>query len=156
VPERFVRESASEYTEIVLPNFANPFGVLLGGRVMHLVDIVGATAAMRHCRTPVSTAAVDQMVFFNPVQIGELIILKASVNRAFNTSMEVGVKVLSENLYTGEVKHTSSAYLTFVSQDKDRNPVKVHPITPETPDEIRRFEQALHRREQRLKHRPKR
>lgn len=150
---RTVSDSASEYCEIVLPNFANPFGKLLGGRVMHLIDLVAATAAMRHCRTPVATVAMDQMVFLNPVNIGELIILKASVNRAFNKSMEVGVKVLSENFYTGERKHTSSAYLTFVATDEAGKAVPVPAVVPESDDELRRFEQAARRREHRLKQR---
>src|SRR5947209_3418290 len=99
---RPVRESASEYSEIALPNDANPLGNLLGGRVMHLVDMAGAIAAVRHARCPVVTASVDNMTFLHPVHIGELITLKASVNRVFRTSMEVGVKVWVENLRTGE------------------------------------------------------
>jgi acyl-CoA hydrolase len=132
---------------------ANPFGALLGGRVMHLVDIVAATAAMRHCRSVVATAAVDQMVFQAPVHIGHIIILKASVNRAFKTSMEVGVRVSAENPMTGEVRHTSSAYLTFVATDQQGKPIPVPPILPQTDEEKRRYDDALRRRELRLLHR---
>jgi acyl-CoA hydrolase len=123
---------------------------------MHLVDLAGAVAAIRHARTPVVTASVDHMNFLHPVHIGQLVILKASVNRAFRTSMEVGVKVLVEDLLTGERKHTSSAYLTFVALDKQGRRVSVPPIIPETEDEIRRYEAADLRREYRLALRPRR
>jgi acyl-CoA hydrolase len=149
-PFRTVKESASEYSEIVLPQNANPFGNLLGGHVMHLVDLVGATTAMRHARTAVVTASVDQMTFFNPVHIGQLIILKAAVNRAFRTSMEVGVKVFSEDLMTGAVRHTSSAYLTFVALDKEGNRIPVPELVPETEEEKRRWQNADQRRQARL------
>lgn len=155
LPARPVAESKSEHTEIVLPNHANPFGNLLGGHVMHLCDLIAATAAMRHCHTAVATVSMDQMVFLNPVHIGELIILRASVNRAFRTSMEVGVKVLSENLFTGETKHTSSAYLTFVATDRDGKAIPVPPVIPESDEEKRRYEDACLRRERRLKSRAK-
>src|SRR5450432_717462 len=112
---KFVRESYSEYSELALPNDTNGLGNLLGGKVMHLVDLAGAMAAMRHARTPVVTASVDQMSFLHPVHIGQWVRLLSAVNRAFRTSMEVGVKVYVEDLITGEVRHTSSAYLTFVS-----------------------------------------
>lgn len=147
---RPVRESASEYSEIALPNDANPLGDLLGGRVMHLVDMAGALAAARHSRRPVVTASVDQMTFLHPVRIGQLLILKSSVNRVFRTSMEVGVKVIVEDLKSGEVRHTSSAYLTFVALGDDELPTPVRPVVPETPDEKRRYEEAGERRRHRL------
>jgi acyl-CoA hydrolase len=147
---RPVRESASEYSEIALPNDANPLGNLLGGRVMHLVDMAGALAATRHARSPVVTASVDHMTFLHPVHIGELVILKSAVNRAFRTSMEVGVKVWVENLRTGERRHTSSAYLTFVALDDQGHPREIEPVVPETPEEQRRYEKAGSRREYRL------
>jgi acyl-CoA hydrolase len=150
---RPVRESVSEHSELALPNDANVFGFLLGGRVMHLVDLAGATAAMRHTRLPVVTASVDHMSFLHPVHIGQLVILKSSVNRAFRTSLEVGVKVFVEDLLTGERKHTSSAYLTFVAIDQEGNRVVVPPVIPETEEEKRRYEQAGQRREYRLRHR---
>lgn len=147
---RPVRVSASEYSEIALPNDANPLGHLLGGRVMHLVDLAGALAATRHARRPVVTASVDHMTFLHPVHIGQLIILKSSVNRVFRTSMEVGVKVMVEDLTTGEVRHTSSAYLTFVALDEHGQPTPVPPVIPETEEEKRRYEEAGRRREYRL------
>src|SRR5436190_19750793 len=108
---RSIRESASEYTEIALPNDANPLGNLLGGRVMHLVDLCGAIAATRHARRPVVTASVDHMTFLHPIHIGELVVLKSLVNRVVRTSMEVGVKVWVENLGTGVARHASAAYV---------------------------------------------
>lgn len=150
LPARPVRESISEYSEIALPNDANPLGHLLGGRVMHLVDMAGALAASRHSRRPVVTVAVDHMTFLSPVHIGQLLVLRSSVNRAFRTSMEVGVKVMVEDLRTGEVRHTSSAYLTFVALDDDGRPTPVPPVIPETPEEKRRFEEAGERRRYRL------
>jgi len=149
-PGRPVRESASEYSEIALPNDANPLGHLLGGRVMHLVDMAGALAAARHSRRPVVTVAVDHLTFLSPVHIGQLLVLRSSVNRAFRTSMEVGVKVMVEDLRTGEVRHTSSAYLTFVALDDQGRPTPVPPVIPETPEQQRRYEEAGERRRYRL------
>jgi len=149
-----VRESQSEYSELALPNDANLFGMLLGGKVMHLVDLAGAIAAVRHARMPVVTASVDHMSFLHPVKIGQLVRLQASVNRVFRTSMEVGVKVQVEDLMTGDRKHTSSAYLTFVALDKDGHSTTIPPVIPETDAEKRRFEAAGRRREYSLAHRP--
>ncbi|HEX4158097.1 MAG TPA: acyl-CoA thioesterase [Rhizomicrobium sp.] len=123
---------------------------MLGGHVMHLVDLCGAIAAIRHAGCPVVTAAVDQMTFLHPVRLGELVILRSQVNRVFRTSMEVGVKVWVENLQTRAMRHTSSAYLTFVAIDKAGNRVSVEQVTPETEEEKRRYEQALQRRDYRL------
>jgi acyl-CoA hydrolase len=145
-----VRDSASEYSDFALPNDANGLGNVLGGKVMHLVDLAGALSAMRHARRPVVTASIDHMNFLYPVQIGQLIILRSSVNRVFRTSMEVGVKVLVEDLMTGERRHTSSGYLTFVALDEQGTPVEIVPVIPETEDEIRRFREAGERREYRL------
>jgi acyl-CoA hydrolase len=147
---RRVQESISEYSEIALPNDANPLGNLLGGRVMHLVDLAGAIAAARHSRHAVVTVSVDHMTFLHPVHIGELLTLRSSVNRVFRTSMEVGVKVWVENLSTGVVRHTSSAYLTFVALDAKHNRIPIPPVIPETEDEKRRYEDAGGRREYRL------
>jgi acyl-CoA hydrolase len=147
---RPVRESASEYAEMALPNDANPLGNLLGGKVMHLVDMAGALAAMRHARCQVVTASIDSMSFLHPVHIGQLVILKSSVNRAFNSSMEVGVNVMAEDLITGETRHTSSAYVTFVAVDPGGAPVPVPPVIPETDEEKRRFREAWERRTLRL------
>jgi acyl-CoA hydrolase len=153
VEGRFVRESASEYSELALPNDANGLGNLLGGKIMHLVDLAGAIAAIKHARSPVVTASVDHMDFIQPVHIGQLVRLRASVNRAFRTSMEVGVKVWVEDLIRGEELHVSSAFLTFVAVTKEGERVLVPPIIPETEDERRRYERAGVRREQRLAHR---
>ncbi len=147
---RMVSESASEISEMALPTHANPLGNLLGGRVMHLVDIAAALAAMRHARCSVVTASIDHMNFLYPVHIGELVLLKASVNRVFTTSMEVGVKVLVENLRTGEVRHTSSAYLTFVAIDEVGSKLPLPQVMPRSEEEIRRYQKAGERRKVRL------
>lgn len=148
--ERLVRESQSEYSEICLPNYTNMLGTMLGGHLMHLVDVCGAIAAMRHARGPVVTASVDQMTFLHRVHIGELVRLKSQVNRVFNTSMEVGVKVWVENLHTSEIRHTSSAYLTFVALDEKGQRVILPKVVPQDAEEKRRFDEAAVRREYRL------
>ncbi len=155
LPSRFVRESISEYSEFAFPNDANTLGNVLGGKVMHLVDIAAALAAVRHARCAVVTASVDHMNFLHPIHIGELIVLRSSVNRAFRTSMEVGVRVEVENLLTGEIRHTSSAYLTFVALDKSGQRVRIPCVIPETEDEKRRYEEAEQRRAYRLTMREK-
>lgn len=146
-----VSETHVEMTEIVLPNDANILGNILGGKVMHMIDIACAVAAHRHCRRPVVTAAMDSLDFRHPIKIGELIIIRASVNRVFKTSMECGAKVFSENLGTGERKHTSTAYLTFVALDENKKPMHVSPVVPETEDEKRRWKGAEIRREFRIR-----
>jgi acyl-CoA hydrolase len=147
---RPVKASISEYAEMALPNDTNAIGTLLGGKVMHLVDLAGAMAAMRHARCTVVTASVDNMTFLHPIRVGQMVLLRSSVNRVFHTSMEVGVKVFVEDLITGEVRHTSSAYLTFVAIDAEGRRVPVPPVIPETPEEKRRYEEAGLRRQQRL------
>jgi len=145
-----VRESISEYSELALPNDTNGLGNVLGGKVMHLVDLAAAMAALRHARRPCVTASVDSLHFIHPVRIGQLIVLRSSVNRAFQTSMEVGVQVETENLLTGEKLHTCSAYLTFVALDENKRPTAVPPVIPETEEEKRRYRDAGERREYRL------
>jgi acyl-CoA hydrolase len=145
-----VRESVSEYAELALPTDANGLGNVLGGKVMHLVDLAGAMAAMRHARRAVVTASVDHMNFLHPIRIGQLIVMHSQVNRVFHTSMEVGVKVMVEDLMTGRKLHTCSAYLTFVALDTQGNPVPVTPVIPETEEEQRRYKEAAERREYRL------
>lgn len=145
-----VRESISEYSELALPNDANGLGNVLGGKVMHLVDLAAAMAAIRHARRPCVTASVDSLHFLHPVRIGQLIVLRSSVNRVFRSSMEVGVQVETETLLTGEKLHTCSAYLTFVALDEDRRAVEIPPVIPETEEEQRRYRQAGERREYRL------
>ena len=151
---RPVRESCSECTDIALPNNANTLGNVMGGHVMRLVDMCGGLAAWRHSRRPIVTAAIDYMSFLHPVHVGQVLILKSSVNRVFRTSMEVGVKVWVEDPDTGAVRHTSSAYLTFVALDESGKPVAVAPVIPETDDEKRRYFQAERHREARLQTRP--
>lgn len=145
-----VRESISEYSELALPNDANGLGNVLGGKVMHLVDLAAAMAGMRHARRPVVTAAVDSMRFLHPVKISQLIILRSSVNRVFRTSMEIGVKVETETLMTGKRLHTCSAYLTFVALDENGKPTAIPSVIPETEEEHRRYREAGERREYRL------
>jgi acyl-CoA hydrolase len=146
---RTVANSQSEMTEIILPNDTNILGNLLGGRLMHFIDLTGAMAAYRHSRTHVVTAAMDHIDFIRPVHLGDLLTLKSSVNRAFSTSMEVGVKVWAENTQTSTLCHVASAYLVFVAVDREGRRQKVPGLIPETPDEVRRFEGALRRREHR-------
>ena len=114
-----VRESRTQTVEVVLPNDTNPFGNLLGGKVMHWIDLTGAIAAHRHCRSVVVTASMDSLQFLHPVKVGELLLIEAWVNCAFHTSVEVEVHVSSENTLTGERKKTSTAYVTFVTRSRD-------------------------------------
>jgi len=153
LPAKKAGESRSEMVEVVLPNDANPLGAMLGGKVMHLMDIAGALAAHRHSNSYVVTAAVDYVDFRSPIQIGDLIVLKSSVNRVFHTSMEVGVKIFVENYITNQRRHTSSAYLTFVAVDAQKRPIQVPPVIPETADDRRRFREAGIRRKLRLSQR---
>src|SRR6204780_5805229 len=144
---RPVRDSQSEMAEIVLPNDANPLGALLGGRLMHWIDLAGAMAVHRHSRSYAVTASVDHIDFLVPVRVGDLVILKSSVNRVFQTSMEVGVKVFVENYIADTAQHVASAYLTFVAIDGKGNHVKVAPVIPESKEQQRRYEDAGRRRE---------
>ena len=153
---RPISASRSEMVEVVLPNDANPLGNILGGRVMHLIDIAAAIAAHRHSNSYVVTASVDYLDFRSPIRVGDLIVLKASVNRVFHSSMEVGVKVFSENILTGDRKHTSSAYVTFVAIDDRGRPKDVRPLILENADDRRRYREAGLRRRIRLAHRHRR
>jgi acyl-CoA hydrolase len=148
-----VANSQVEMIEIVFPNDANPHGNIFGGRVMQLIDIIGSVSAMRHCRNSVVTASMDKLDFLSPAYVGEVLILRASVNYVARTSMEVGVKVTAENPLTGEQRHTGSAYVTYVSINQEGKPVPVPPIIPETTDEKRRFTQAEKRRAARVRER---
>ena len=151
LPARPASLSKVEMTEMVFPNDANPLGNCMGGRVMHWIDICAALAAGRHARTPVVTANVDNIDFHNPIPVGGIVVLLASVNFAGRTSMEVGVKVWQEERSTGNRKHVASAYLTFVSLDPEsRAPRPVPPVLPETDDEKRRYQNAQARRAHRL------
>ena len=142
-------------TQLVLPNDTNQLGNLLGGQLMHWMDLVAAIAASRHSRRVCVTASVDELNFLHPIKLGEVVTLFASVNRVFKTSMEVGVKVLSENMMTGVIRHANTAYLTFVALGADGTPVPVTQIDLETEEEQRRFDDALRRRDDRLKRRKK-
>jgi acyl-CoA hydrolase len=133
--------------EIVLPNDANPLGALLGGRLMHWIDLAGALAAHRHSRRYVVTAAIDHLDFLFPVRVGDLVILRSSVNRVFRTSMEVGVKVWVENFLEDSSHHVSSAYLTFVAVDKQGKTLVAPPVIPENEEQQRRYQDAGRRRE---------
>src|SRR5579884_2179203 len=142
-----VSQSQSEMNEIVLPNDANPLGALLGGRLMHWMDLAAALAAHRHSRSYAVTASIDHLDFVVPVHVGDLVILKSSVNRAFHTSMEVGVKVWVENYIANTRRHVSSAFLTFVAIDGQGRHVPVPQVIPETEEEKRRYEDAGRRRD---------
>jgi acyl-CoA hydrolase len=149
---RPVRDSQSEMAEIVLPNDANPLDALLGGRLMHWIDLAGAMAAHRHSRNYVVTASIDHMDFLVPVHVGDLVILRSSVNRVFHSSMEVGVKVWVENYLHDDCQHVSSAYLTFVAVDAGGRRLQVPAVVPETDEQRRRYEDAGTRREIRRAH----
>ena len=128
-------DSFTETVHVVLPNDANPLGFILGGTVMHLIDMAGAIAALRHARVPIVTAAVDDLQFLHPIKVGDLIILRARVNAAFTTSMEVEVEVFSEETLTGARQLTSRAFLTFVTVDKTGGHRAVPPLLLETDEE---------------------
>lgn len=147
---RTVAESATEMVEVVLPDDANPLGNILGGKVMHLIDIAGAIAAHRHCRSLLVTASVDNLDFVYPIRVGQLIILRAHVTRAFHTSLEVDVKVFLEDFLTGDRRQTSSAFVTYVALDSSGKPKAVPPVIPRTQEERRRYREALERRRRRL------
>ena len=146
-----ISASRSEMAEVVLPAETNLLGKLLGGHVMHLVDVAAAMAASRHSNSYVVTASVDYIDFRNPINLGEIVILKSQVNRVFTTSMEVGVKVFSENALTGERKHTTTAYVTFVAIDEfTKRPKPAPPLILRTSEEKRRWREAGERRKVRL------
>ena len=142
--------------QLVLPTDTNRLGNLLGGRLMQWIDIAAAIAASRHTNRVCVTASVDELNFHDPILQGEVVILQASVNRVFNTSLEIGVRVTKENLLSGMRTYTNTAYLTFVATDQDGKPVQANKIKPVTKEEKRRYVDAARRRELRLQHRKKR
>jgi acyl-CoA hydrolase len=144
------KDSTVVMTELVMPNDTNQLGNCMGGRVMHLIDIAAAISARRHARNTCVTAAVDEIVFHEPVPMGNVLILTANVNLACRTSMEVGVRVEQESSRTGARRHCASAYLTFVALDESGNPTVVPPLVPEDSDDRRRMEEATERRTRRL------
>ena len=150
---RKVSESQITMTELVLPNHTNQLGTLFGGQLMYWIDMCASLSAEKHNQRICVTASVDKVDFINPVRLGDAVILVSSVNRVFNTSMEIGVKVFAQNFKEGTVKHTNSAYLTFVAVDSEGKPVRAFEALPETNEQKRRFNEALIRRENRLKSR---
>ena len=145
-----VFNSQAERSEVIFPGDSNSLGNLFGGRLMQFIDLVGAVAAYRHARsTAVVTASMDHLDFVAPVHVGDLLILKASVNRAFKTSMEVGVKAMVEDPKTRALRHVSTAYVTYVAVDQTGTPVPVEPVIPETEHQKRRYDDAQRRRENR-------
>ena len=144
-------DSQSEMVQFVVPNDANPLGFILGGTVMHLIDIAGAIACHRHTRSRLVTAAVDNLQFLHPIKVGDLIILKSRVTCTFTTSLEVQVDVFSEETLTGKRLLTSRAFLTFVAVSQEGARVRVPPLLVETDDDRRTCEEAHARRAERLK-----
>jgi acyl-CoA hydrolase len=150
VTRKYVKDSIVTMTELVLPQHTNQLGNLLGGQLMHWIDICAALAASKHSEKVCVTASVDNIDFKEPIKLGDVVTLIASVNRAFNTSVEVGVRVMAENYIKVKNLHTNSAYLTFVGVDEKGKPLKTFEIIPETNEEKRRYEEALQRRQYRL------
>jgi acyl-CoA hydrolase len=146
---RTVAQSHAERSEIIFPADSNAVGNLFGGRLMQFIDLVGAVAAVRHARAITVTASMDHLDFVAPVRVGDLLILKASVNRAFRTSMEVGVKAMVEDIREQRLRHVSSAYLTYVAVDREGRAIPVPCVIPETEQQKRRYEDAGRRREMR-------
>jgi acyl-CoA hydrolase len=155
-PEKKVSESRVEMAQVMFPMDANMAGNVHGGTIMKLIDTAAGIAAQRHCRTNVVTASMDRLDFHEPIFMGELVILRASINYVGSTSMELGVRVDAENLMTGEVRHTNSAYVTMVSLDENRKPTPAPKIVSETEDEKRRFEEGRIRAQRRKELRKKR
>ena len=150
---RPVSASHATMSELMMPHMANNMGNVFGGVILSFVDRVAAVAATRHARKPCVTVSVDQVDFREPIYLGELVTAVASVNYTGTTSMEVGVRIESENLLTGKKRHTNSCYVTYVAVDEKGRPTKVPPVTPETDDEKRRFQAGEARRQHRLKER---
>jgi acyl-CoA hydrolase len=152
-PTKPVHESQHETSELMMPQHANNLGHVFGGVILSMMDKAAAIAAIRHARQTVVTASIDRVDFREPVRVGDLVVMHASVNYVGRSSMEVGVRVEAEDLLTGNRRHTNSCYLTFVAIDQNGRPVEVPLIMPETPDEERRYEAAKERRRRRLEER---
>jgi acyl-CoA hydrolase len=144
------KESFSEMTELVLPNDTNTLGNLMGGRLLHWMDIVSAIAASKHSNRVVVTVSVDFVEFKNPIRLGEIVILRARTTRAFTTSMEIQIDVWGQNLQTSEMRESNSAFYTFVAVDQSGSPIPVNQLVPETEEEKELYEGAMRRRELRL------
>ena len=150
---RTVRETQHETSQLMLPQHSNNLGLVFGGVILAMMDTASAVCAIRHARSTCVTASVDRVDFREPIHLGDLVIMKCSVNYVGRTSMEVGVRVEAEDLQTGNRRHTNSCYLTFVAIDRNGKPIEVPRLVPETDDEIRRFEAAKARRKRRLEER---
>jgi acyl-CoA hydrolase len=153
IKPKTVKDSVITMTELVLPHYTNQLGKLLGGQLMHWIDICAALSAAKHSQHVCVTASVDRIDFIHSIKLGDAVILTATVNRVFNTSMDVGVKVYSESFREGKKIHTNTAFLTFVSVDNNGKPIKAVEVIPETDEEKKRYEEALQRRENKLKDR---
>jgi acyl-CoA hydrolase len=147
---RHPRESEAVMSELMMPQHANIMGNVFGGVILALVDRVAAVCAIRHARRQCVTVSVDKVDFREPIHVGELVTAFARVNFAGHTSMEVGVKIIAENVLTGDKRHTNSCYVTYVALDEGGVPTEVPPIAPETADERRRYDRAAQRRTNRV------
>ena len=152
-PIKTVKESQHESSQLMMPQDANNLGHVFGGVVLSMMDKTAAIAALRHCRTSVVTASIDRVDFREPIHLGDLLVMKASVNYVGRSSMEIGVRVEAEDLLTGNRRHTNSCYLTFVAVDRNGRPVEVPALKAETPTELRRYAAAEARRRRRLEER---
>lgn len=152
-PTKTVCESQHETSELMMPEHANNIGHVFGGAVLSMMDKCAAIAAFRHCRNSVVTASIDRVDFREPIRLGDLVIMKASVNYVGRSSMEVGVRMEAEDLMTGRRRHTNSCYLTFVAVDRNGRPIEVPELVPETEEELRRYGAAQQRRRRRLEER---
>jgi acyl-CoA hydrolase len=148
-----VADSQHETSELMMPHHANNLGHVFGGVMLSMMDKTAAVAAFRHCRLNVVTASIDRVDFREPILVGDLVVMKASVNYVGTSSMEVGVRVEAEELLTGRRRHTNSCYLTFVAVDRNGKPIEVPTVVPQTDDEQRRFRAAGQRRRRRLEER---
>jgi len=148
-----VKESQHESSELMMPQDANNLGHIFGGVILSMMDKTAAIAAFRHSRASVVTASIDRVDFREPIHLGDLVVMKASVNYVGRTSMEVGVRVEAEELLTGRRRHTNSCYLTFVAVDRNGRPVEIPGVVPETPEDKRRYQAAEQRRKRRLEER---
>ncbi len=152
-PAKTVRESQHETSELMMPEHANNMGHVFGGVILSMMDKTAAIAAFRHSRAAVVTASIDRVDFREPIHLGDLVVMKASVNYVGRSSMEVGVRVEAEDLMSGNRRHTNSCYLTFVAVDRNGRPIEVAALEPETEDEQRRHAAAQDRRRRRLEER---
>jgi len=152
-PGKTVKDSQHETSELMMPHHANNLGHVFGGVMLSMMDKTAAVTAFRHCRLNVVTASIDRVDFREPIHVGDLVVMKASVNYVGKTSMEVGVRVEAEELLTGRRRHTNSCYLTFVAVDRNGRPIDVPAVIAETPEEQRRYEAAAQRRKRRLEER---